>query len=48
MIQAEYPPIIISMKADAARVSEGQLLAALGQTRVIFDSLTDQLAAVVS
>lgn len=48
MLQAEFASVIISMRAERNLVSDGQMLAALSETRGIFEGLKDQIAAVIS
>lgn len=48
MLQSDYSPVVISIKASKDRVSDPELLSALADTRTVFETLRTQLASVVS
>ena len=46
MIQANYPPLVITVKADRGKVSDGQLLTVVENVQDAFSSVRSQLGSV--
>jgi hypothetical protein len=46
MIQANSPPLVITVKADRDMVSDGQLMTIVENVQTVFSSVKPQLAAV--
>ena len=48
LVQANYAPIVITVKADRRKVSDGQLLESVDQVKALFSGIRPQLAAVTT
>ena len=48
LVQANYPPLVITLQADRKSVSDARLISVLDQVKTLFSSIRTQLASVPS